>query len=83
MIDTQLKRMSAISRRLPWMRRFTPVADGSVDQADRQHVAMVYRGVLAGEPAGQSLTASMLHPLSGSPRGNHTLDGCERVLVLQ
>ncbi len=51
-IDTQLKRMSAVgSRRLPWMRRFTPSPDASVDQADRQHVAFVYRGIAAGSPA--------------------------------
>ena len=50
-IDSKLKRMSAVgARRLPWMRRFTPSPESSVDQADRQHVAFSYRGILAGAP---------------------------------
>lgn len=50
-VDTRNKRASAIAcRRLPWMRRFLPLADGTIDQGDRQHVAFVYRGILAGEP---------------------------------
>lgn len=50
MPDTRDKRASAIgSRRLPWLRRFTlPLADGSLDQGDRQQVVQVYRGILAG-----------------------------------
>lgn len=51
MIDTMEKRMSAIAcRRLPWMRRFQPPPDGSMDQADRQHTAFVYRGIPARMP---------------------------------
>lgn len=50
-IDTQQKRISAIAtRRLPWMRRFAPVPDGTVTQADRQQVAFVYVGIAAAEP---------------------------------
>ena len=49
-LDTKLKRMSAVGvRRLPWMRRFTPSPESSVDQADRQHVGFSYRGILAAE----------------------------------
>lgn len=49
-VDTKLKRISAVAtRRLPWMRRFVPSPESSVDAADRQHVAFLYRGVLAGE----------------------------------
>jgi hypothetical protein len=50
MIDTPQKRLSALARRrLPWLRRFTlPIPDGTIDQGDRQQVAFVYRGILAG-----------------------------------
>jgi len=49
-IDTQAKRGSAIAtRRLPWFRRFMPLPDGSMTQADRQQLAFVYGGILAGE----------------------------------
>lgn len=45
-VDTAAKRCSAIAtRRLPWLRRFAPIPDGSVDAADRQQVAFVYRGI--------------------------------------
>jgi hypothetical protein len=48
-IDTAAKRNSAIAtRRLPWMRRFAPPTDGTIDQGDRQQVAFVYRGILSG-----------------------------------
>lgn len=48
-IDTVAKRGSAIAtRRLPWFRRFAPVPDGSITQADRQQVAFVYGGIAAG-----------------------------------
>ena len=50
MIDSPAKRCSAIAtRRLPWFRRFAPLADGTMDQGDRQQLAFVYRGVLAEE----------------------------------
>lgn len=56
-VDTRDKRSSAIgSRRLPWLRRFTlPLADGTMSAGDRQQTAFVYRGVLAGEAAGNVL----------------------------
>lgn len=48
-IDTVAKRRSALAtRRLPWFRRFhAPVADGTIDQGDRQQLAFVYRGILS------------------------------------
>lgn len=50
-MDTAAKRNSAIAcRRLPWFRRFAPIPDGSVDQADRQQLSYVYGGLLAEEP---------------------------------
>lgn len=50
MIDTPAKRCSAIAtRRLPWFRRFMPLPDATMDQGDRQQLAFVYRGILAGE----------------------------------
>jgi hypothetical protein len=56
-IDTQAKRMSAVgSRRLPWMRRFTPKPDGTVAVADRQSVGFVYGGMSLG------LSATMTGP---------------------
>ena len=48
-VDTRNKRASAISIGLPW-RGLLPEPDGTIDQADRQQVALVYVGILAGEP---------------------------------
>lgn len=47
-IDTADKRSSAIHVSLPW-RGMYPAPDAAAeDQADRQHVALMYRGILAG-----------------------------------
>lgn len=48
-IDTRDKRSSAIHVGLPWRCQY-PVADGTIGQADRQHTAWLYSGVLAEEP---------------------------------
>lgn len=46
-IDTAAKRNSAIcTRRLPWMRRFSPIPSGSITQADRQQLGYTYIGIL-------------------------------------
>lgn len=59
-IDTAAKRRSAIAtRRLPWMRRFQAAPDGSMDLADRQQLALAYRGILVGGP---SFTPNNLSP---------------------
>lgn len=51
-IDTAAKRRSsAAARRMPWMRRFAPLPDGSISQADRQQGAWVYAGILAAAAA--------------------------------
>jgi hypothetical protein len=47
-IDDEDKRRAAQST--PWQ-PVLPTADGTIDQADRQQVAGVYPGVLAGEAA--------------------------------
>lgn len=49
-IDTRDKRSSAIQVGLPW-RGFFPAPDGALNQADRQHTCLVYRGILAEEAA--------------------------------
>lgn len=49
-IDSPAKRRSAIAtRRLPWFRRFSvPLPDGTISQADRQHLGHVYSGIAVG-----------------------------------
>lgn len=64
-IDTKAKRTSAVgSRRLPWMRRFTPAPDGTVAQADRQSVGFVYGGI-ASSSSVVTLTSDYLRTLHG------------------
>lgn len=48
-IDSRDKRAGAISAGIPWM-VITPLADATIDGPDRQMVANVYPGILAGEP---------------------------------
>jgi hypothetical protein len=45
-IDTANKRYSACWVGLPW-RGILPFPDGTIDQADRQHIAFLYSGILA------------------------------------
>lgn len=46
-VDTRNKRSSAINIASPW-RSMLPLPDGTIDQADRQHAALHYSGILAG-----------------------------------
>jgi hypothetical protein len=46
MPDTRDKRASAMNLRMPF-RRDWPLADGAIDQGDRQHAALMYSGILA------------------------------------
>lgn len=46
-IDTRNKRASAINVGLPWRCSF-PMPDGSISQADRKHVSLLYAGILDG-----------------------------------
>jgi hypothetical protein len=46
-MDTAAKRYSAIAPLMPW--RAPPLPDGAVEQRDRQHVALLYGGILASE----------------------------------
>ena len=49
-LDTRDKRASAIHVGMPW-RGLLPLPDGAaLDQGDRQQVAFMYRGILAGAP---------------------------------
>ena len=45
-IDTRNKRSSAIFIGSPW-RGMLPLPDGTIGQADRQHAAFLYSGILA------------------------------------
>ncbi len=77
-VDTTNKRYSAIHVGCPW-RSSLPIPDGSVDQGDRQHVAGLYRGVLA-DPL-TAVTADQ-HPLIRGVAGNRTtLRGIEGMRV--
>ena len=46
-IDTAEKRYSAIHVTMPW-RSASPIPSGAIDQADRQTIAFLYSGILAG-----------------------------------
>lgn len=49
-IDTRAKRQSALNfGGRPWV--CLPEADGSIDQDDRQHMLMMYGGILVGAVA--------------------------------
>ncbi len=43
-IDTREKRSSAVHVMLPW-RGMLPLPDGTISDADRQHVALLYSGI--------------------------------------
>mgnify|MGYP001593995764 CR=1 FL=1 len=49
-IDSALKRASALNVSSPW-RNILPMPDGSINQDDRQTVALHYSGIAAGPPA--------------------------------
>lgn len=49
-MDTRDKRSSALFLTLPWRNQY-PVADSAITQADRQHAARLYAGILAGPPS--------------------------------
>jgi hypothetical protein len=48
-IDSETKRRAAFSAGIPFI-VMMPVADGSIDSADRQMLADVYPGIAAGAP---------------------------------
>jgi hypothetical protein len=64
-VDSAIKRISACRcRRLPWLRRFQPLPDGTVGQDDREMAAFDYVGILAGEaPPAAPATLRMDHKL--------------------
>ena len=51
-IDTRDKRSSAVNAGSPW-RGLLPGPDGTLNQADRQHAGLFYRGILAAVAAGE------------------------------
>ena len=63
-IDTADKRSSAVNVASPW-RGLLPLPDGAaLDQGDRQHVGLHYRGIEAGG-GGAGATALRLRTLVG------------------
>ena len=58
-IDTENKRRSAVQNALPFL-AVLPVADGSLNQADRQHVSWLYRGILAAGGAAAARSRMLL-----------------------
>lgn len=55
-LDSQIKRMNGVAFRTG--RRVLPLADGSMDQFDRQFLARAYLGILAGELAFEQVPSS-------------------------
>ena len=54
-LDNRSKRASSVQILIP--STLAPVLpDGTIDQADRQHTAHTYSGILASSPGGVSLT---------------------------
>ncbi len=58
-LDTREKRSSGIHIGLPW-RGMVPLPDGDISQADRQHLAFLYSGILAGAPVIPSRNVSII-----------------------
>lgn len=58
-IDSRDKRAAAISAGIPFI-VITPLADGSIDGADRQMVANVYGGIAAAEPSARETIFGMI-----------------------
>ena len=56
-MDTRSKRSSAVLHGLPWRGQY-PAPDSTIAQADRQHIAWLYAGVLAADPTA-ALSAGM------------------------
>jgi hypothetical protein len=48
-LNSRDKRSSAVDLTLPW-RATEPVADGALNQGDRQHTGLMYRGIAAASP---------------------------------
>ena len=67
-VDTAAKRASAINIRLPW--RTAPFPDGTVGSDDRQHLAWMYGGILAFEPAPEPEPEPELPPQLRGPLGS-------------
>lgn len=65
-VDTRDERCSAISPGLPW-RGLLPLADGAVSQADRQHAATMYCGILATAAAPPAVAPFALVSHHGTP----------------
>ncbi len=66
-VDTRNERMS-INLLMPWRTQF-PLADGTIDQADRQMQAWSYPGILAGAavPVTQRTPMTVLNSLPWGP----------------
>lgn len=73
-IDTREKRQSA-SRAVNPFARILPVADGTIDQGDRQHAAGFYSGILA-------IAAAVLPFAGDAPLEGITMTGLlERIVT--
>lgn len=68
-MDTRTKRTSAMAARLPWLIGLgLPLADGALDQGDRQATVQMYSGILASAPPLGTATRRRLLPLLGVGR---------------
>jgi hypothetical protein len=62
-VDTRDKRSSAIMVGLPFRGQLPAPDAGAEDQGDRQHVALMYRGILASAPPVGGAAKKRLLPL--------------------
>jgi hypothetical protein len=68
-MNTRSKRSSAIRMMRPWMLAL-PLADGTVSQADREHTAFGYAGILSAAPV---VTARRVHAVIASLGEQHAV----------
>jgi hypothetical protein len=57
-IDTRDRRAAAIMAGIPFI-VIAPLADGTIDAADRQHIAHVYPGIAAAGPVAPAVGETM------------------------
>ena len=68
-IDTSAKRSSALDHEEPWQFGI-PFPDGTISQADRQHLAHTYSGILV-SAAAATPTHGARRGLKAQDRGTH------------
>lgn len=82
-LDTTSKRRSAVQLLHPWLN--TPpvptLALGDIDQADRQHLALIYGGIAASSTGVTGTSAIAIGPLVLSGTGSQTQTGTSAIAI--